>query len=137
MRKRQRKKEVKKNFQAMLKEVEPYTSKFEKPKKISTEEDFNILLPVMKHEFDDAPNCLTLAKDILPDYAWWFILETYFEKEGIAYERMQGEDKVTYVISYGYLSVDYYGNFYEQLSGHHARPIRLMMMQKGYKKDSK
>lgn len=132
MRKRMKKKALQKTIQDLFGDV-PSIEEISIPKKSSTEEDMTLLLRAMHYEFDDAPSRIDLAKATLPHYAWWFILETYFEKEAIPFTRKQTKSTVTYQFQGGFVSVNESGCFDSVISGSHARPIQLLMKQKGYK----
>ena len=109
---------------------------YQKPKKISTEEDLAIVIRVMQQEFDDAPGRVSLAQIILPDYAWWFILEAYLNEEKIAFTIEKNEKETMYRFADNYISVNQNGTYTNQINEHSRRPIELMLLQKGYKKSN-
>ena len=114
MKKRQKNKNNETFFRKMLNEADAEVYDFQKEhrqlEKISVEEDLNILFGVMHNEFDDAPDRRWMADHILYDYAWWFIIENYFERKNIQYEKVKTENTLTYQYDGNTISVNTKGD---------------------------
>lgn len=135
MRKRMKKKEEKKAFRKVY-EAADATEITSTTVNLPTPEDLALIVRVMKQEFDASPEDVMRAEIMLPYYAWWHVLESYFEQEGLPFTKHQTSAGRSYAFEGGEVGVRSKGQYLAALDGPHTRAITLLYQQKDYERSS-